>query len=117
MDTKPLLFGIVGFILGGLLVSTVAQTTRPEPDSGSMGMAHLLEGKSGEEFDQAFLAGMIVHHEDAVTMANLAKQHAQHDELKTLADDIVAAQSKEIELMRDWQTQWGYEPSSSDHGH
>lgn len=33
MDTKALLYGIIGFILGGLLVSVAATTfDKPEPD-------------------------------------------------------------------------------------
>lgn len=32
MDTKPLLYGLIGFFLGGLLVSIAATTfDRPEP--------------------------------------------------------------------------------------
>lgn len=32
MDTKPLLYGLIGFFLGGLLVS-IAATTFDKPDS------------------------------------------------------------------------------------
>ena len=46
-------------------------------------------------------------------MAKLAKDNAKHDEIKKLADDILSAQSKEIDMMQTWQTDWGYESSSS----
>jgi uncharacterized protein (DUF305 family) len=54
-----------------------------------------------------------VHHQGAIDMANLVKDNAKHDELKSLANDILAAQSREIEMMRSWQTQWGYSSTSS----
>jgi hypothetical protein len=37
METKPLLYGIIGFILGGLLVS-VAATTFDKPATDMSGM-------------------------------------------------------------------------------
>jgi uncharacterized protein (DUF305 family) len=41
-------------------------------------------------------------------MANATKAGAKHDEIKEMAGDIIAAQSKEIEQMKNQQTQWGY---------
>jgi hypothetical protein len=35
MDTKALASGIVGFLLGGLVVSTAATLSDEEPDTGS----------------------------------------------------------------------------------
>ncbi len=67
-----------------------------------------LKGKTGDAFDKAFLTEMIDHHQGAIDMANLAKQNAKHDEIKTLANDIVTAQTKEIAEMKNWQKSWGY---------
>ncbi len=115
METKPLIYGIIGFLLGGFIVSTVAVTIEKPRNNGMMSMASTLEGKSGDEFDKAFLSGMIVHHQDAVDMANLAKAHAKHDEIKKLADDIIAAQSNEIDMMQAWQADWGYKSAPANH--
>ena len=71
-------------------------------------MTTFLKSKSGDDFDKAFMSEMIIHHQGAIVMANLAKQSAKHDEIKTLAANILAAQSKEIDMMQTWQTQWGY---------
>ena len=71
-------------------------------------MSSSLKGKSGDNFDKAFLSEMIDHHQGAVYMAILAKQNAKHDEIKTLANDIVTAQTKEITEMKQWQSNWGY---------
>lgn len=71
-------------------------------------MTDSLRGQTGDEFDKTFLTEMIDHHQGAIDMANLAKTNAKHDELKSLATDIVTAQTREIQQMRDWQRQWGY---------
>lgn len=70
----------------------------------SMTMA--LEGKTGDEFDKAFLSEMIAHHQGAIDMANLALKNAQHQEIKDLAQKIITAQNAEIEQMKQWQQTW-----------
>lgn len=72
-------------------------------------MRDSLTGKTGDQFDQAFIEAMIDHHQGAIEMAELAKQQALHSEITTLADAIIAAQTKEIGDMRDWARQWGYD--------
>ena len=65
-----------------------------------------LQGKTGDAFDQAFLSEMIVHHQGAVEMAQMALQSAKHQEIKDLAQGIITAQNKEIGEMKSWQKQW-----------
>ncbi len=68
----------------------------------------------GEQYDQAFIANMIAHHEGAVEMAKLALTNAKHQEIKDMANDIIAAQTTEINEMLAWQSEWGYPSSSGD---
>lgn len=110
METKPLLYGIIGFLIGGLLVS-VAATTFDKPKTSETGMTDMvssLEGKQGDDFDAAFISGMIEHHQDAIDMAKLSEKQAKHAEIKALSQDIISAQQKEIDDMKRWQQQWGY---------
>ena len=65
-----------------------------------------LTGKTGDTFDQAFLKEMIVHHQGAVAMAELALTNAQHQEVKDMAVAIIAAQNAEIAQMQNWQKDW-----------
>lgn len=65
-----------------------------------------LRGKTGDAFDQAFLSEMIVHHQGAVEMAELALKNAKHQEIKDLAEVIISAQNKEIQEMKNWQKDW-----------
>ncbi|MDO8648884.1 MAG: DUF305 domain-containing protein [Candidatus Peregrinibacteria bacterium] len=73
-----------------------------------MGMSMMLRGKTGDDFDRAFIQLMIPHHQDAIIMANMALKDAKHDEMKNLARDIISAQQREIDKMKEWQRSWGY---------
>lgn len=74
---------------------------------GGMGMMSMhLVGLSGDEFDREFLREMIIHHEGAIDMANAALKNAKHDEIKNLANNIIASQSKEIVDMKSWLSTW-----------
>ncbi len=88
-----------GSIMGG-------QETSMSMSDMMADMSAALEGKSGDAFDKAFLAEMIVHHEGAVAMAELALKNAEHQELKDLAQDIIDAQEQEIAQMKVWQRTW-----------
>ena len=54
-----------------------------------------------DDVDQAFAEMMIAHHEGAIRMAEVAKERAEHDEVKKLAGDIIAAQQREIDVMEE----------------
>jgi len=121
MDTKPLLFAIIGFLMGGLVVS-IAATQLDEDNSASgaeMTMSQMsagLTGKSGDDFDAAFLSAMIEHHEGAIEMAKLAGTRAEHQQIRKLAQEVIGAQEGEITQMRQWQQEWGYDDSGSSAG-
>ena len=82
-----------------------------------MGGMHDLESlcsASPEEFDLIFIDGMIAHHQSAIMMAQSALDHATHDEIKTLATAIIAAQQKEIDAMLAWRAAW-YPDATPEH--
>ena len=57
--------------------------------------------------DVAFATDMIPHHLQAVQMAEMAQTQASSDDVKTLADQIKAAQGPEIDTMTQWLKSWG----------
>lgn len=129
MQTKPLLYGLVGFFIGGLLVS-IAATTMNQPaneqDADTTGhtmemtmsdMTTSLRGKTGDDYDKAFIDYMIDHHQSAVDMAKLSAENAKHDEIKQLSNAIVSAQEKEISDMKQWRKDWGYSEKVADESH
>lgn len=71
-------------------------------------MSEMLKGKTGDDFDKAFLEGMIPHHQGAIDMAQEVLKSAKHAELRELATDIISAQQAEIDMMNKWMKDWGY---------
>lgn len=81
----------------------------PTMDHASMTMGEMsamLEGKSGQELDCAFLDGMIPHHEGALDMSVFLAT-SNRNELKDFAQAIITGQSREIAQMKAWQVEWG----------
>ena len=140
MKKESALIGVIGLLVGvGItwmtatlavnrnstgMMNMMGMHTNPSNSKGmmdndDMSMAQMmdgLKGKTGDDFDKNFITEMIAHHQGAIDMANLAKTNAKHDEIKKMADDIVTAQTQEINEMKSWQSLWGY-GSSSDSSH
>ncbi|MEV0634500.1 DUF305 domain-containing protein [Streptomyces sp. NPDC050619] len=58
-----------------------------------------LEKASGTEFDKMFLDMMVQHHEGAIEMAKGEKADGEYGPATKLADDVITAQTAEIEQM------------------
>lgn len=69
-------------------------------------MTSELKDKTGADFDAAFLEQMIPHHQGAIEMARMVLSTSKRPELIKLANDIISAQQKEIDMMRSWQRTW-----------
>lgn len=54
---------------------------------------------TGAEFDKAWLEMMIAHHEGAVQMAETVKADGKNADVAALADQVIAAQTAEIDTM------------------
>jgi uncharacterized protein (DUF305 family) len=63
-------------------------------------------GKADKQYDLRFINEMIPHHEGAIMMAQDAKQHAQHPEIKEMAQNVIDGQQKEIDQMKAWRKAW-----------
>lgn len=92
------------------MMGSSQSTTRDDGmmDMSMHGMTTMLQGKTGDAFDEAFLRMMIPHHQGAIDMAKLAEQSAKHDEIKSMARDILSAQQREIDQMNQWLIDWNY---------
>ena len=62
--------------------------------------------------DVAFVTGMIPHHQQAVSMSQMAEDRAGSD-VSALATQIESAQEPEIERMTQWLDDWGQATPSS----
>lgn len=126
METKNnvVVIGLLTLVLGlgiGYFAGTSTATdtapvmTHQMPDGSTMsgdmqgamdGMTMALQGKTGDELDKAFIDGMIVHHEGAVAMARTLLAGTKRPELIKLGNDIITAQTGEIEMMQQWRRDW-----------
>ena len=106
--------GGAGYLIGGSQNHPGAQSETPIPTTATSGMhgttpdamVEELKKKSGSERDEAFIENMIVHHQSAIDMSDILLESTKRAELKQLAKDIIAAQTKEIELMQGWLKAW-----------
>ena len=69
-------------------------------------MMSRLESLRGDEFDKEFLMMMHMHHMGAIEMAKLVPDRATHQELKDLAQNIISAQTAEMQQFEDWFMAW-----------
>lgn len=111
MNTKITGVALVALVIGlggGYFLAGAKQTSPMTHDMSTTmdGMTAGLKNKDGADFEQAFIDGMIVHHEGAVAMAQMVLKKSQRPELVKLANDIIAAQTTEINLMRTWKVEW-----------
>src|SRR5262249_34576898 len=86
------------------LAVTVAFAHNPDGKADLMNAS--LEKLSGAKFEQSWLEQMIQHHRSGIDMAKLASDHAEHAELKQMAEKIISAQQQEIEQMTGWLKSW-----------
>jgi len=79
-------------------------------DPMQMSMADMwamLEWKTWDELDKAFLIWMIPHHQWAIDMAKFL-ENAKNPELRQMWIEIIEAQQAEIDQMNEWLVKWGY---------
>lgn len=72
---------------------------------------------SGDDFDNAYLSDMIVHHQGALDMASMAIQESTDQDIRAIAEDIITVQPEEIRTMLSWRQEWGYAFSDASDPH
>ena len=76
---------------------------------GMGGMDHSMSmdlGPADANYDLRFIDGMSVHHQGAVNMAQDVLKQSKRPEIKKLATNIIAAQKREINQMKEWRKTW-----------
>jgi uncharacterized protein (DUF305 family) len=93
---KRIVIGAVALLLigGGTYASLQKAQSTKTADAGSLVL------------EQRFMEQMTSHHEDAIQMADMAKEKAKNKQVQSLAAGIITAQKKEITDMKTWYRQW-----------
>lgn len=111
MKNVKLQYGLIGFLIGGVVVWFLTASVVNSNNTGMMqmmgmryGMQNMMQDSS--TIDAHFIEQMIPHHEDAITMAKLAQTKAKTSEVKQLAQNIIDSQGKEIDQMKAWYKDW-----------
>lgn len=112
-NSKILIIAPLSLVVGlgiGLYLGSIRPAPQHTTDTQMHGamdqMTVGLAGKTGAALEEAFLDEMIVHHEGAIEMAQALIAGTQRPELIKLGNDIVAAQTGEIEQMKQWRKDW-----------
>ncbi|MFG2735567.1 DUF305 domain-containing protein [Streptomyces carpaticus] len=80
-----------------------------EPSAGHSQHGGESRADTFNDADVAFAQGMIPHHEQALAMAGLARDRADAEAVRELAEEIERAQGPEIATLRSWLSEWGAE--------
>jgi uncharacterized protein (DUF305 family) len=91
-----------------------SSTTEPAAGGATSPTAAAEVSHEHNETDIRFAQMMIAHHRQAVTMAELAADRAESEEVAELAQQIRAAQDPEIETMSGFLEAWGAEVPTDD---
>ncbi|MEK7550008.1 MAG: DUF305 domain-containing protein [Patescibacteria group bacterium] len=117
MNKEAILYSVIGLLVGVVATSFFAgyavnnnyrgmmQMMGVRNDSGRSSSSNSPQQMTGN-IDRHFIEQMIPHHEDAITMADIALVKAEHQEIKDLATDIKRTQSAEITQMQEWYKGW-----------
>ena len=93
-----------------ITAATPASSKQNMPQSHNMsGMDHSMSmdlGPADANYDLRFIDGMTVHHQGAVNMAQDVLKQSKRPEMKKLATNIIAAQKREINQMKEWRKAW-----------
>ena len=92
-------FGMHGGDRPGFLGGSDDDAARA-PHRGMMGMHSRWDGFEANEAE--YLAHMIPHHQEAIEAATELRAITEREEMRALADSIIAEQRAEIELMSAW---------------
>ena len=63
-------------------------------------------GAADANYDLRFIDAMSMHHQGAVAMAKEALEKSTRPEIKQLANNIIQAQNKELNQMKQWRKAW-----------
>lgn len=107
-----LITAIMALALAGPLLATAPARAQDTAMQANMDvhkkMMDAMAGmKMSGDADKDFAMMMIPHHQGAIDMAEVELKYGKDPALRKMAEQIIAAQKKEIEEFKDWQKKHG----------
>lgn len=120
MNTKLATYGLVALIATGTLTNcsggdrAVNAPEQSQPsnseavsqNSSPAASASTSQDGTTTEIDRVFIEMMVPHHQSANEMAQMAVDRAENPDVKELAQSIIEEQTREIQQMQEWYSQW-----------
>src|SRR5215217_3567275 len=97
-NTPLVLFAVVSLLAAGVALALLFASQPPGNDSAEAGFAR----------------DMIVHHGQAVQMAEIVRDRTNSDAMRLLASDISLTQQAQVGIMQGWLGVWGLPIGSSE---
>ena len=98
---------LLSAVVGAALASLLPSGASPGDGSAEMG----LQAPAEDSAEAGFARDMMVHHAQAVQMAEIVRDKTQSEEIRTMAADIALTQQAQIGQMQGWLAVWGLPPT------
>lgn len=92
--------GMMGMM--GMDQGAMTEFQRENMQKMAVTMPAMMQGMMHDDPDVAFACSMIAHHQGAIDMARLQLKYGKDEWIRTLAQNIIDAQVKEIDEMTKW---------------
>ena len=106
-------------VVGAILISAVAGAAlasllSSDAPSGDGSAEIGLEAPAEDSAEAGFARDMMVHHAQAVQMAEIVRDKTESEEIRTMAADIALTQQAQIGQMQGWLAVWGLPATGSE---